>query len=243
MPREEGHNASLVDIAEGEFDPRPIEEERKRMEKQSYMLETQSTRHSLPVPPGLNRRSSARTLPHPEDAEDAAPHSPRAEKGKKSKQEIEMANMGDKVQEKAGQLDATTKERHGNGDAAEQREWEQHMAALRASHGDVGEPARQGQLTNGIDSNPNDDESYDENEGVVETSGRNKTEFAQDAFAHPASKEPQRTIWLPEDDLGLASAEVADNRAIGILSTTTDAYLNRKVSSGTFSSRRIKFAN
>lgn len=226
MPREEGH---IADVAEGEFDARPIEEERNRLEKLSHMIEDGAKRHSLPVPPGLNRRSSARTLPHPEDADDGASHGPKAAKDKNNKQAIEMNNMGDKVQEKAGQLDASTKEQHGTGDAAEQREWEQHMAALRASNQNGGEvPSPANATARG--SNSNDDESYDGNEGVVESSGRNKTEFAQDAFSHPASKEPQRTVWLPEDDLGLAAAEVSDNSAIGILSTTTDAYLNRKVS-------------
>jgi hypothetical protein len=228
MPKEEGHDPTAMGFAEGEFDPRPIEEERKRMEKRSHLLETQSIRHSLHAPPGLKRRSSARTLPHPEDATEGAPHSPRAAKDKK--QEIEMANMGNKVQEKAGQLDATTTEQHGNGDNADRKEWEQHMAALRASSQNGEGPVSNGHQTGGPVSNSNDDESYDDNEGVVETSGRNKTEFAYDAFSHPASKEPQRTVWLPEDDLGLALAEAADNRAIGITSTTTDAYLNRKVS-------------
>jgi calcium permeable stress-gated cation channel len=51
-----------------------------------------------------------------------------------------------------------------------------------------------------------------------------------DAFSHPATKEPQRVIWLPEDALGLAAAEVRDNEYIGISSTYQDATLDRKVS-------------
>ncbi len=50
-----------------------------------------------------------------------------------------------------------------------------------------------------------------------------------DAFTHPAAKEPQRVIWLPEDELGLATAEIRDNEAIGIASTSSDAFLNAKV--------------
>lgn len=59
---------------------------------------------------------------------------------------------------------------------------------------------------------------------------RNREDYDVDAFAHPASKEPQRIIWLPEDELGLAVAEVQDNQSIGILSTTKDAVLDSKVS-------------
>jgi hypothetical protein len=232
MPREE-HDRTERDVADGEFDARPIEEERDRMEKENRLRlpDFQSIRQSLPIPPGLKRRSSARTLPHPEDADDTVSHSPPHPKDKRhKKQEIEMANMGDKVQEKAGQLDSTTTEQHGDGGDAAQKEWEQHMAALRAGSQNGEATVSNGQEAGGAGRNSNDDESYNENEGVVETGGRNKTEFAQDAFSHPASKEPQRTVWLPEDDLGLAMAEAADNRAIGISSTTTDAYLNRKVS-------------
>ncbi len=51
-----------------------------------------------------------------------------------------------------------------------------------------------------------------------------------DAFSHPATKEPQRIIWLPEDALGLAAAEARDNESVGIASTYQDATLNKKVS-------------
>ncbi|KAJ9093395.1 hypothetical protein QFC21_006425 [Naganishia friedmannii] len=57
---------------------------------------------------------------------------------------------------------------------------------------------------------------------------RNREDYDVFAFAHPASKEPQRVIWLPEDELGLAAAEIKDNMSIGIMSTSKDAVLNNK---------------
>jgi hypothetical protein len=45
------------------------------------------------------------------------------------------------------------------------------------------------------------------------------------AFFHPASKEPQRVIWLPADKLGLCAAEVEKNRELGIESSSRHAWL------------------
>lgn len=45
------------------------------------------------------------------------------------------------------------------------------------------------------------------------------------AFFHPASKEPQRVIWLPRDDLGLCEAEVQKNRECGVESSCRYARL------------------
>lgn len=50
-----------------------------------------------------------------------------------------------------------------------------------------------------------------------------------DAFTHPAAKEPQRIVWLPEDELGLAAAEIKNNESVGIASTSADAFMNTKV--------------
>lgn len=50
-----------------------------------------------------------------------------------------------------------------------------------------------------------------------------------DAFFHPASKEPQRVIWIPEDDLGLARDQVLGNMAAGIRSTAKFASVSAKV--------------
>lgn len=46
------------------------------------------------------------------------------------------------------------------------------------------------------------------------------------AFFHPATKNPQRTIWLPEDTLGMAAHEMKDNVDGGVLTTTNNAFLN-----------------
>lgn len=45
------------------------------------------------------------------------------------------------------------------------------------------------------------------------------------AFFHPASKDKQRVIWLPEDELGLCKAEVQKNRELGIETSSRHAWL------------------
>ncbi|EIW55322.1 DUF221-domain-containing protein [Trametes versicolor FP-101664 SS1] len=47
-------------------------------------------------------------------------------------------------------------------------------------------------------------------------------------FYHPASVEPQPTIWLPRDPLGLGEAEERANRAAGIKVSTVDAVMDGK---------------
>jgi hypothetical protein len=54
----------------------------------------------------------------------------------------------------------------------------------------------------------------------------------RDAFFHPATKDPQRIIWLPRDQLGLADDEIERNAAAGVQSTNLNAVLNGKVSGG-----------
>jgi len=237
MPKETGHTDSDPQH-QGDFQSGDLEAERDRVQ-QEVTLAKKSSRASLPAPPGLNRRSSARTLPQPEDADHVTRGGTRPEGSSQERQTIELANMGQKTNEKAGQLDASNTLQQGDMDDSAQREWEQHMSNLReqgktgagmTDHDDENHHERTGELQTEADlPNGPEGQAYDESEGVVETSGRNKTEFANDAFAHPASKEPLRTIWLPEDDLGLASEECRDNRSIGITSTCADAYLNRKV--------------
>jgi len=50
------------------------------------------------------------------------------------------------------------------------------------------------------------------------------------AFFHPATKEPQRILWLPRDELGLCEAEIEANASAGVESTHRYAILNSKVS-------------
>ncbi|WVQ98507.1 hypothetical protein IAU59_005633 [Kwoniella sp. CBS 9459] len=48
------------------------------------------------------------------------------------------------------------------------------------------------------------------------------------AFFHPATKEPQRIIWLPQDELGLCEAEIKRNEQEGVRSSSRAAWLNEK---------------
>ena len=48
------------------------------------------------------------------------------------------------------------------------------------------------------------------------------------AFDQPALFEPQRPIWLPRDDLGIAADEVAHLRSLGIDASTDGAFLTAK---------------
>lgn len=47
-------------------------------------------------------------------------------------------------------------------------------------------------------------------------------------FAHPAAVEPQRTVWLPRDALGLAELEEQADRAHGIQVSTRGAWMDAK---------------
>ena len=46
-------------------------------------------------------------------------------------------------------------------------------------------------------------------------------------FYHPASVRPQRAIWIPQDELGLGEAEVAENERLGIFSSCRDAFMDK----------------
>ncbi|TFK27166.1 DUF221-domain-containing protein [Coprinopsis marcescibilis] len=53
-------------------------------------------------------------------------------------------------------------------------------------------------------------------------------EFNKYGFGHPAATRPQRTIWIPVDDLGLSNFEVDANRKAGVDSSNKDAIINAK---------------
>lgn len=53
-----------------------------------------------------------------------------------------------------------------------------------------------------------------------------------DAFFHPATKEPQRILWLPKDELGLCAAEIEENGRVGVWASSRNAWLTHKVSTG-----------
>ncbi|WWD15753.1 hypothetical protein CI109_100175 [Kwoniella shandongensis] len=48
------------------------------------------------------------------------------------------------------------------------------------------------------------------------------------AFFHPATKEPQRIIWLMKDDLGLCDAEIEVNEREGVRTSAKGAWLNEE---------------
>lgn len=50
------------------------------------------------------------------------------------------------------------------------------------------------------------------------------------AFFHPATKEPQRIIWIPVDELGLGVEQSSTNIAMGVRSSTKHAEMTIKVS-------------
>lgn len=47
-------------------------------------------------------------------------------------------------------------------------------------------------------------------------------------FTHPAAVEPQRIVWIPRDEMGLAESEVVDMRRHGVESSTENAILDAK---------------
>lgn len=51
------------------------------------------------------------------------------------------------------------------------------------------------------------------------------------AFFHPATKEPQRIIWIPVDELGLGIEQSTVNIESGVRSSTKHAEMNTKVGS------------
>ncbi|WVR05022.1 hypothetical protein IAU60_002034 [Kwoniella sp. DSM 27419] len=48
------------------------------------------------------------------------------------------------------------------------------------------------------------------------------------AFLHPATKLPQRTVWLPQDELGLCAAEIERNERDGVKSSSRAAWMDEQ---------------
>lgn len=63
--------------------------------------------------------------------------------------------------------------------------------------------------------------------GVQKSDSRGLTE-EEYGFSHPAATRPQRTIWIPQDTLGLGEEEVAGCRDAGVDADCTDAQMNEK---------------
>jgi calcium permeable stress-gated cation channel len=53
-------------------------------------------------------------------------------------------------------------------------------------------------------------------------------ELAKYGFAHPAASRPQRTIWIPTDEMGLSQREVEETRRAGVDVSSRDALMNHK---------------
>ena len=89
-----------------------------------------------------------------------------------------------------------------------------------------------GQL--GQSPDPESDESQEERFFAV-PGGPGVRQFQEEdgndphAFFHPATKEPQRILWLPRDELGLCEAEIEANAMAGVESTHRYAILDAKV--------------
>ena len=47
-------------------------------------------------------------------------------------------------------------------------------------------------------------------------------------FAHPAASRPQRTVWIPKDEFGLAEEEERACREMGVLVSDVHATINAK---------------
>lgn len=74
--------------------------------------------------------------------------------------------------------------------------------------------------------------------GIIEVAGEEKDEappslpppVSEDeyGFVHPAVSHPQRTIWIPEDTLGLAEVEVRDCLKAFVFASTKDAKMDAR---------------
>jgi hypothetical protein len=58
---------------------------------------------------------------------------------------------------------------------------------------------------------------------------RSKSKLEEEyGFAHPAVSRPQRTVWIPQDTLGLADEEQRACAEAGVDASTKDAEMNEK---------------
>ncbi|KAJ3734584.1 hypothetical protein DFJ43DRAFT_1063453 [Lentinula guzmanii] len=79
-------------------------------------------------------------------------------------------------------------------------------------------------------SNENDIERQSNGDDSIQPTPDRPTPRAEDSygFAHPAASRPQRTVWIPKDQLGLAVEEEKACRERGIDVSTKDAEMNEK---------------
>lgn len=247
MPKEGGHEGSVTEGSEGGFDPRPLAQERADSESKirtMSQISRQRSRASLPQfendPEKANQPMAGGAA---ETQNGTAPPPPLRQRksANQVKQEYEMSTMSNPAnghELDLGDGNATHIARTSAGPPLQPSHTHTNAQTMEAAH-----DHRIPQLVRQVDEWLGEDdpiaahrqelealEEPQDHEGVGDDGGRGRTEIARDAFTHPAAKEPQRVVWLPQDELGLAAAESTDNRAIGILSTTRDAFLSQKVS-------------
>jgi hypothetical protein len=72
-----------------------------------------------------------------------------------------------------------------------------------------------------VEAKPKDEEAEEDEEHDYHTEGPKD-------FDHPASVEPQRIVWVPNDDLGLGRAEVDDMKRRGIEGSVEKTQMDEK---------------
>ncbi|KAJ9111097.1 hypothetical protein QFC19_001296 [Naganishia cerealis] len=233
MPKEQGHEGSILEGSEADFDPRPTAV-RRQSQLADENAETQSVTNDDDTDEGAFDRYS--------DTSEDRQHINKPQPAQRS-QQVEMADLGN--WRSAGDVpDQHNHESHHNdvhAQTSEECEAQQdkndddkvlrnesvpYDGVTARDTDSQSQPVRAVDFaTDNVEAVQDDPQQSASKNGADE---RNRENYDVSAFAHPATKEPQRTIWLPEDELGLAAAEIKDNLSIGILSTSKDAVLNNK---------------
>lgn len=221
MPQEQGHEGSILEGSDAEFDPRPT-----AVKRYSQLHRKDTGDESMATDNDDDGAFSGRYSKVSEDRQRLREPSVPVEREK----QMEMADLGDsQVMRGSLRRRNTGKEEHLSSDEREAQQARED-AQQRSSDEGADVPSSSERPVRAIDHAEADNNDDAQDSATKEKAAeRNREDYDVDAFAHPASKEPQRIIWLPEDELGLAVAEVQDNQSIGILSTTKDAVLDSKV--------------
>lgn len=233
MPAEEGHEGSILEGSDAEFDPRPT-----AVKRQSQLHGDEATEETIETDDeGAFERYSDTS----EDRQRLRRPSLPAENEK----QVEMADLG-RSKDSASRSDVlpqrtalTSEEREAQQareDAARERTGDDYAQRDPARAASPVTPPTDTPAVHPVDFAAANTEANGTDDPVQQSATkqsaaeRSREDYDAYAFAHPATKEPQRIIWLPEDELGLAEAEVKDNLSVGIASTTKDAVLDDEVS-------------
>lgn len=213
MPKEEGHEGSILEGegSDAEFDPRAAANARRSIDDQ---------------PGSSNAFERPSGLPDAEEPKD----------------DVEMANIAVRRLKEAGfrvQVPAEIEQGAMTTTATRSSPTEVPHSdeAVNATDYATGVPPPQESPQSSDDTQGNSNNSspemdkastVDTNQDMRREQVKRHDDFEADAFSHPATKEDQRIIWLPVDELGLGQAEVDDNNSVGIVSSTKDAVLTSK---------------